>query len=154
MASEFQWRRRVEFSDTDMAGIMHFANFFRFMESAEHAFFRSLGFTIHSRERTPESIGWPRVQAQCDYKAPLYFEDEVEIQLVVRERTGKSLSYDFYFRQAGDAQRTLRARGSLTAVCVRWDATAQRMRATAIPAAIAAAIEPATAERLAALSST
>ena len=46
MAYEFKAIRRVEFADTDMAGIMHYSNFFRFMETAEHAFFRSLGLSI------------------------------------------------------------------------------------------------------------
>ena len=46
MAYEYKIVREVEFSDTDMAGIMHFSNFFRFMEAAEHGFFRSLGLSI------------------------------------------------------------------------------------------------------------
>jgi acyl-CoA thioester hydrolase len=43
MAFEYKVRRRVEFSETDMAGIVHYSNFFRYMEAAEHEFFRSLG---------------------------------------------------------------------------------------------------------------
>ena len=43
MAHAFTMQRRVEFAETDMAGILHFSNYFRFMESVEHAFFRSLG---------------------------------------------------------------------------------------------------------------
>ena len=42
----FTTTRRVEFGDTDMAGIMHFANFFRFMEAAEPDFLRSLGLSV------------------------------------------------------------------------------------------------------------
>ena len=57
-AFEFKLTRRVDFSDTDMAGIMHFSNFFRFMEAAEQAFFRSLGFSIYDTRRHP-GIGWP-----------------------------------------------------------------------------------------------
>ena len=34
MACEFKATRRVEFSDTDMAGIMNYSNYFRFMETA------------------------------------------------------------------------------------------------------------------------
>ena len=49
MAYEFKVRRRVEFSETDMAGIVHYSNFFRYMEAAEHAFFRSLGLSIHKQ---------------------------------------------------------------------------------------------------------
>ena len=46
MPYEFKITRRVEFSDTDMEGIMHYSNYFRFMETAEHAFFRSLGYSV------------------------------------------------------------------------------------------------------------
>ena len=52
MPYEFKTIRRVEFSETDMAGIMHYSNYFRFMETAEHAFFRSLGLSIFTRRRT------------------------------------------------------------------------------------------------------
>ena len=41
MSTSFRVQRRIEFCDTDMAGIVHFANFFRFMESAEVEFLRS-----------------------------------------------------------------------------------------------------------------
>ena len=74
MPYEFKVVRRVEFSETDMAGIMHFSNFFRFMETAEHGFFRSLGLAIINDKAHP-GIGWPRVRAECDYKAPLHFQD-------------------------------------------------------------------------------
>ena len=47
MAHEYRYRRRVEFSETDLAGIVHFSNYFRYMEAAEHEFFRSLGLSIH-----------------------------------------------------------------------------------------------------------
>ena len=40
MPSEFKHTRRIEFAETDMAGIVHFANFFRMMETTEHEFFR------------------------------------------------------------------------------------------------------------------
>ena len=83
-AFEFKLTRRVDFSDTDMAGIMHFSNFFRFMEAAEQAFFRSLGFSIYDTRRHP-GIGWPRVHATCDFRHPLRFEDLVEIHLQVVE---------------------------------------------------------------------
>ena len=62
----FTTTRRVEFGDTDMAGIMHFASFFVYMESAEHELYRSLGMSIHSIVED-EHISFPRVSARCDY---------------------------------------------------------------------------------------
>ena len=55
---EFNITRMVEFNETDMAGIVHFSVFFRYMEYAEHAFFRSLGSSIVDPEL---AVGWPRV---------------------------------------------------------------------------------------------
>ena len=88
MPSTHTITRRVEFSDTDLAGIMHFSNFFRFMETAEHGFFRSLGLSIFKDKTHPE-VGWPRVHAECDYDAPVTFDDQVEIHLLVKAKKSK-----------------------------------------------------------------
>ena len=140
MASEFRMVHRVQFSDTDMAGIMHFANFFRLMEVTEHAFFRSLGFSIHE-EDAGQVISWPRVQAGCDYRRPLRFEDEVEVTLRVREKREKSLAYDFIFRKLGEPPETEAARGTITAVCAALQEG--KMKAVPIPERIASRIEAA-----------
>ena len=145
MAYEFKATRRVEFSETDMAGIMHYSNFFRFMETAEHAFFRSLGFSIMTGNVDPP-VGWPRVHAECDYKAPLRFEDEVEINLLVREKKSKALSYLFKFIKLNGGPPTEVARGGLTVVCVRHDG--HKMSACAIPKEVADKIQVAPAELL------
>ncbi len=146
MACEFRLVRQVEFSETDMAGIMHFSNFFRFMEAAEHAFFRSLGFSIHTTH--PEKVGWPRVHAECDYSSPLRFEDSVEIHLLVRERRPRSISYSFTFRKLGPDPPREVASGKLTVACIRRDPVTGNFSSAIIPEAIAAQIEPAPPESL------
>ena len=78
MALVFHTTRRVEFADTDMAGIVHFANFFRYMEVTEHAFLRSLGLSVHMREGR-RTLGLPRVSATCDYRVPLRYEERVTV---------------------------------------------------------------------------
>src|SRR5690349_17332469 len=118
MPYEFKMVHRVEFAETDMAGIVHFANFFRYMEATEHAFFRSLGFSIHT-EIGGQRFGWPRVHVSCDYKAPLRFEDEVEVHLKVREKKTRSLTYEFICRKVGSEPAMEVARGRLTVVCVQ-----------------------------------
>ena len=64
MAYEFHCKRRVEFAETDMAGIVHFSNFFRYMELAEHEFLRSLSLSVHDPSRA-DFVAWPRVNAEC-----------------------------------------------------------------------------------------
>jgi acyl-CoA thioester hydrolase len=145
-AHRFVHRELVQFSDTDMAGIMHFANFFRFMERAEHAFFRSLGFSImDTTVPKEERVGWPRVHASCEYLAPLRFEDLVDIEVLVAEIRTRSLSYVFRVRKQ-DA--TLVAEGRIAIVCTRKDRETGKMKAVEIPPRIRTAIEPAPPELL------
>ncbi len=143
MPSTFRDRRRIEFYETDMAGIVHFANFFRFMEATEHAFFRSLGLSLHESHGTHMS-GWARVQAQCEYRLPLHYMDEVEIELTVRAKSKNSLAYDFVFRRVADRKGPTPpdevALGSLCVVHVRAQ-SGGRMKASPMPDEVARAIE-------------
>jgi acyl-CoA thioester hydrolase len=147
MSYEFKAVRRVEFSETDMAGIVHYSNFFRYMETAEHGFFRSLGHSVVMTQFEPP-LGWPRVRAECEYRQPLRFEDEVEIQLLVSEKKSKSLSYIFKFRKLNGPAPVEVARGSLTVVCVTKQADGKFATAQ-IPKVFADKIEVAPAELLA-----
>src|SRR5512134_619534 len=109
MAHEFTLTRRVEFSETDQAGIMHFSNFFRFMETAEHAFLRSLGFSaVLSRNGLNACL--PRVHVECDYLAPLRFEDEVLVHLLVERKGERSLTYQFCFYRLANNEEVARGR--------------------------------------------
>jgi len=148
MACEFRITRRVEFSETDMAGIVHYSNFFRYMESAEHAFFRSLGHSVVLKRFDPP-LGLPRVHAECDYLQPLRFEDEVEIHFLVAEKRPKALGYWFCFRKMNVDPPLLVARGRLTVVCVAHHRDGS-LKATHLPPAVADLIEVAPADLLAA----
>lgn len=106
---------RVQFHETDMAGIVHFSNFYRYMEEAEHAYLRSLGLSVSMTLPDGRVIGWPRVRTKCAFLAPAYFEDVIEIRLRLTRRGVKSLNFDVDFYR-GD---TKLAYGTLkTACCV------------------------------------
>ncbi len=141
---EFKLTRRIEFAETDMAGIVHFANFFRMMEAAEHAFFRSLGASIHAQE-DGNTVGWPRVSASCDFRRPLRFEEEVEIHLLVAEVRSRSLRYVFIFRKLDGAEV---ARGRVAAVCAQVDKHTGQLLPLAIPDRIRSQITAAPPELL------
>ena len=144
MAFDFKLRRQVEFSDTDMAGIVHFSRYFQYMEATEHAFYRSLGCSVHE-SGSERKVGWPRVGATCEYRAPLRFEETVEIHLLVREKREKSLRLEFIFRKIdGDLQSEV-ARGSLTVVCADIRGLGEKMVAMPIPQEMAQRIEEAPA---------
>lgn len=100
MTQPFVTRRRVEFGDTDMAGIAHFANFFRYMEAAETDFLQSLGLSVSWRDGD-RRLGFPRVSVGCDFKRPVRFEDVVAIGVTVEEVGRRSVKYRFDFSKDG-----------------------------------------------------
>ncbi|MBI5368288.1 MAG: acyl-CoA thioesterase, partial [Planctomycetes bacterium] len=139
----------VEFVETDLAGVAHFSNFFRWMEEAECGFFRALGLSIHAAAQPGRAaVGWPRRHVACEYKAPLRFEDEFEIQLLVREKRRTSIGYTLIFRKLGGAAPLEVARGSATAVCVTMDPASGAMKALPIPEEVATRIAVAPEELL------
>jgi acyl-CoA thioester hydrolase len=149
MPSEYRIVRTVEFGETDMAGIMHFSNFFRWMEACEAAFYRSLGLPLISF--VPGNIvGWPRVKASCEYKSPLRFNDQVEVKLLVREVRTRGVIFQFQFRPInaeGQVGPDIAAHGEIVAVCVTADASG-KMTAQPIPAEVKAKLEIAPAALL------
>ena len=90
--SQFIANRRVEFAETDMAGIVHFANFYKWMEETEHEYFRWLGLSIMQRREDGTYIGWPRVSATCNFEKPAFYEDVIQVRLDVDRIGVKSLT--------------------------------------------------------------
>ena len=132
----FTITRRVEFGDTDMAGIMHFSNFFRFMEVAESDFLRSLGLSV-SWLADGVKWGFPRRAAACDYQKPAKFQDVLTVAVSVEKLGTKSVSYRFDFaNQRGEPV----AIGRITAVFCRSTGP-DHIEALDIPADIRAKLE-------------
>lgn len=145
MPSEFALTRTVEFVETDMAGLMHFSNYFRWMEACETAFYRSLGLPLIAFV-AGQVAGWPRVKVSCHYRAPLRFNDTAEVKLFVSRIGVRSVTYVFQFRKGAE----LVAQGEVTAVCVAADEKASGgMVAQPIPAEIRAKLQEAPASEYA-----
>ena len=113
------------------------------MEEAEHAMWRSLGMSIVA---AGHDVGFPRVAVTCDYAAPLRFEDEVEIQLLVAQKKSKALTYAFRLRKLNAPKPYEVARGKITVVCIKK--VNGEMKATRIPKEIADKIQEAPARLL------
>jgi acyl-CoA thioester hydrolase len=130
MLSRYQLTRRVLFHETDMAGVVHFTNFFRYMEEAEHAMWREAGLSIAARG---SGIGWPRVAASCEFRQPLFFEDEVQVLLRIAAMTNRTMRYACVLARGGVRV----AAGSMTVACV-VHAPDGAMTATQIPPEVTA----------------
>lgn len=125
--SEHRYRRRVQFYETDLAGVVHFSWYPRYMEEAEHAMWREAGLSIAP---AGSDIGFPRVACSVEFQAPLHFEEEFEVWIRIAAIGPKSIRYACTITR-GD---TTIATGTMAAACVRKGAGP--MRAIAIPPAI------------------
>lgn len=112
MADSFSTTRRVEFRDTDAAGIMHFASIMGIMEEAEHEFLRHVGLPLF-REHEDGQISWPRVSATCNFKSPARFEDVLTVNVSVQRIGASSVTYEFTLQ----IDERIVAEGTMTSVC-------------------------------------
>jgi acyl-CoA thioester hydrolase len=135
--SELTLRRRVQFHEVDSAGIVHFSNYFRYMEEAEHALWRAAGISIAAPEA---AVGFPRVAAGFDYRRPLRFEDEIDIRIRIAALSRRTIRYACTLSVGG----VVAAEGTMTIVCVRMGV--EPLEAVSIPEAIASRFEAAAAD--------
>ena len=133
MISEYVLKRRVQFHETDTAGIVHFSCFYRYMEEAEHALWRAAGLSIAPPDA---AVGFPRVAASFDFHRPLRFEDEFEVRIRIAAIGARSIRYTAHVTKDGAAVAT----GGLTVACVAKRAGGP-LRSTEIPPEIAGRFE-------------
>lgn len=129
---EYLTTRRIEFSDTDMAGIVHFARFFVFMEVAEHEMLRAAGAPEAHFEYEGERIGWPRGAASCVYHSPARLGDVLDIRLRIKRKGKRSITYAALFKIA---DRVV-AEGEISSICCSLgsgQAEPLKLRAVLIP---------------------
>jgi 4-hydroxybenzoyl-CoA thioesterase/acyl-CoA thioester hydrolase len=135
-------RRRVEFRDTDAAGIVHFSAFFFWMESVEHELMRSAGLQVFERHPDGSEYSWPRVSVSCDYRSTARFGDELDITIGVSAIGRTSVTYQCVFEHEG---RTV-AEGRVVAVrCLMRPGST--LEPVAIPADIVARLTAPAADR-------
>jgi acyl-CoA thioester hydrolase len=116
----FSTERRVEFRDTDAAGIVHFSAFFPMMEAAEHEMLRSLGISVLPAAQEGETaVTWPRVAASCQYLSAARFEDILRITVEVAHIGTTSVHYRFRFSRPSREEDPPIAEGTMTVVCCR-----------------------------------
>ena len=108
----FTYQRRVEFAETDAAGMVHFSVFFRYMEESEHALWRHAGMDIYADR---EQRSWPRISATFDFKSPLRFQDQFEVRTAMGNVTRSTIQWNHTLTR-GD---TIIGSGSVTVVCVK-----------------------------------
>jgi acyl-CoA thioester hydrolase len=69
---------RVRYAETDRMGVVYYAHYFVWFEVARADLLRALGWTYRELEET--GVFLPVIEAQCEYRRPARYDDEVEVR--------------------------------------------------------------------------
>lgn len=78
---------RVYYEDTDLAGIVYYANYLKFIERARSEWVRALGID-QGRLRAETGVVFAVRRIEADYLAPARFDDVLEVRTGLRELSG------------------------------------------------------------------
>lgn len=92
----------VNWGDTDAAGIVYYPNFYKWMDQASHHLFSVHGYKVSELFKN-EKMGLPLLEAKCQFKSPLFFEDEVYVLSIVNEIRNKVFIIEHEFKK-GDIE--------------------------------------------------
>lgn len=113
MPPSFVFQTRIRFIDTDASGRIHYTAMFRYFESAEIEFLRTLGINYDPKR----PISFPRVHVECDFKMAIEHDDLIDIEVRVAHVGNSSVRFEFRTVKAG----LIAATGNVVLVCMDRD---------------------------------
>ncbi|MBY6156377.1 tol-pal system-associated acyl-CoA thioesterase [Pseudooceanicola nitratireducens] len=99
MAHHFQLR--VYYEDTDLAGIVYYANYLRFIERARSEWIRTLGIDQKAL-KADEGIVFAVRRIEADYLSPAHFDDELDVLTTTEAVTGARIVLKQEVQRAGE----------------------------------------------------
>ena len=117
---------RVIFGDTDQMGVVYYANYLRYFESARAAYWRDLGRSYKDLEAW--GVAMPVVEAHCNYKRPAFYEDLLVVETEVTELRGASVRFAYRVRRSSDLLAEGHTRHAIIGTDGRPKAIPQAMR--------------------------
>lgn len=91
----------VYYEDTDLAGIVYYANYLKFIERARTEWVRGLGID-QSRLKEDEGIVFAVRHLEADYLSPARFDDELTVETTMTSMTGVRIVLQQEVKRAGD----------------------------------------------------
>jgi acyl-CoA thioester hydrolase len=78
MNKNFTWPVRVYFEDTDVGGVVYYANYLRYLERARSEWLRSMGFD-QSKMMHETGLGFAVRAVAAEYLKPARLDDELRV---------------------------------------------------------------------------
>ena len=121
---------RVYYEDTDLAGIVYYANYLKFIERARSEWVRGMGID-QAKLRTEQGLVFAVRRVEADYLRPALFDDVLTVQTALVDHSGARLVLD---------QAVLRGEQTLFKARVTLACLTAIGAATRFPAAMRAAV--------------
>lgn len=90
------YRRKIQFYETDLMGIVHHSNYIRWFEEARVHYMEKLGYGYEKASKT--GIDFAVINISCDYKSMVTFGDDVDIFVYLTSLSPAkfTISYEVY----------------------------------------------------------
>jgi acyl-CoA thioester hydrolase len=124
---------RVIFGDTDQMGVVYYANYLRYFESARADYWRQLGRSY--KDLVEWGVAMPVVEASCQYKKSAFYEDLLDVVLAITEIRPASLRFSYRVMRGTDVIATGGTRHAIVGVDGRPRPLPDVMRAAIPPIA-------------------
>ena len=110
-------RQRVRYAETDQMGIVYYANYLVWFELGRVELLRSLGLAYSQMEKDHKLI-LPVVEANCRYRAPARYDDEILIETRPVLLRGSVLKFAYrILRAEGEHLKVLAEGETIHVVC-------------------------------------
>lgn len=116
-----RWPVRVYYEDTDLAGIVYYANYLKFIERARSEMVRAAGIDQIAMKAAGQVFAVARLEA--DYRAPAKFDDELIVETSVTKTTPARLT----LQQVVTRESTLIFEAKVVLVCLGPDGRPTRL---------------------------
>jgi len=116
-----RWPVRVYYEDTDLAGIVYYANYLKFIERARSEMVRAAGIDQTAMKAAGQVFAVARLEA--DYRAPAKFDDELIVETSVTKTTPARLT----LQQVVTRESTLIFEAKVVLVCLGPDGRPTRL---------------------------
>jgi len=127
----FAVRQRVRFNETDMQGVVYYANYLVYAEVGRAGFLKHLG--LRYAELLDGGLDFTIGEASVRYHAPLHYDDEFDVRVRVGEVRRVSWAFEYAVERA-DGQRC----ADMTTVQVVFDRS--NLKAARLPERLRAAL--------------
>ena len=116
-----RWPIRVYYEDTDLAGIVYYANYLKFIERARSEMVRAVDIDQTAMKAAGQVFAVARLEA--DYRAPAKFDDELIVETSVTKTTPARLT----LQQVVTRESTLIFEAKVVLVCLGPDGRPTRL---------------------------